>query len=103
MRALVEACAFAGLFLLRPNPFEALDLERWAAALLPDLAVLLHDEGPGRLIAIEAAEQLGGHAPVGALGAVFVEDVEKGEFAFGVGSGFFGHGGLFVDQGAAVK
>ena len=40
---------------------------------------------------------------VGALGAVFIEDVEKGEFALGIGSGFFGHGRLFVDQGAIVK
>ena len=91
------------LLLLRPNPVEALDFERRAAGFFGDLAVLLHDEGAGGLIAIEAAEQLRRHAPVGALRAVFIEDVEKGEFAFGIGSGFLGHGGLVVDKGAAVK
>ena len=41
-----------------------------------------------------SAEQFGRHAPVGALGAVFINDIEKGKFAFGIGAGFFGHGGL---------
>jgi hypothetical protein len=35
-----------------------------------------------------------GHAPVGTLRPILIEDVEKGELAFGVGSRFFGMGGL---------
>jgi len=88
---------------LRPDPLDLLDLQRRSSALFRDLAVLLHDEAARGFVAVEAAEQLGGHAPVGALGAVLVDDVEEGEFAFRVGSGFLGHGGLVVDQGAAVK
>jgi hypothetical protein len=95
--------SFQRLLLLRADPLEVLDLQRGLPALFGDLAVLLHDEGAGRLVAVEAAEQLRGHAPVGALGAVFIEDVEEGEFAFGICSGFFGHGGLVVDQGAIVN
>ena len=82
------------LLLLHPNPIEALDLQRRPPALFRDLAVLLHDEAARGFVAVEAAEQLGGHAAVGALGAVFVDDVEKGELALRIGSGFFGHGGL---------
>src|SRR2546421_12889681 len=75
------------LLLLRPDPLDSLDLHRRAAGFFGDLAVLLHDEGAGRLVAVEATEQFGGHATVGALGAVFIEDVEKGELALGIGSG----------------
>ncbi len=41
-----------------------------------------------------------GHAPVGALGVVCMDDVEKGELAFGIAAGFFSHGRLFVYNGA---
>ena len=81
------------LFLLRADPADALDRQRRAAGFLGDLAVLLHDVATCRLVAVEPAEQLGRHAPVGALGVVFINDIEKGKFAFGIGSGFFGHGG----------
>jgi hypothetical protein len=49
------------------------------------------NERPRGLITVQAAEEFGRHAAVGALGAVFIEDVEKGEFAFGIGPGFLGH------------
>lgn len=81
------------LLLLRADAFDALDLQRGTAGLLGDLAVLLGDGGLGRLISVESAQQFAGHAAVGALRAVFIEDVEKGEFAFGIGTGFLGHGG----------
>lgn len=87
------------LFLLLPgaDPADFLDRQRRPAAFLGDLAVLLHDVAARGLVAVEAAKQLGRHAPVGALRTVFIDDVEKGEFAFGVGAGFFGHGGLVSD------
>lgn len=91
------------LLLLRPDPFEPLDLQRRLAALFGDRAVLLHDEAAGGLVAVEAAEEFRGDAAVGALGIVLIDDVEEGEFAFRVGSGFLGHGRLVVDCGAAVK
>ena len=40
-------------------------------------------------------QQLGRHAPVRALGAVFIDDIEKGKLAFGIGPGFLGHAGLW--------
>src|SRR5207247_9909474 len=79
------------LLLLRPDPADALDRQRRAAGFLGDLAVLLHDVAARRLVAVEAAEQLGRHAPVGALAVVFIDDVEEGKLAFGIGPGFFGH------------
>ena len=93
------ACAWLhppslALFLLRADPAEALDRERRAATFLGDLAVLLHDISARRIVSVEPAEQFGRHAPVGALGAVFINDIEKGKFAFGIGAGFLGHGGL---------
>jgi hypothetical protein len=91
------------LLLLGADAFQALDGERGLAALGGDLAVLFGDRGLGRFVAVEAAEQLGGNAAVGALRAVLVENVEKGEFAFGIGTGFLGHGGLFDDQRRRVK
>ena len=81
------------LLLLRAHALDALDLQRRTAGLFGDLAVLLGDGGLGRLIAVESSQQFGGHAAVGALRAVFIEDVEEGEFAFGIGTGFLGHGG----------
>lgn len=81
------------LLLLRAHALDALDLQRRTAGLFGDLAVLLGDGGFGRLVAVESPKQFGGHAAVGALRAVFIEDVEEGEFAFGIGTGFFGHGG----------
>lgn len=81
--------------LLRAHPADALDRQCGATGFFGDLAVLLHDEAARGLVAVEAAEQLGRHAPVGALGVVFIDDVEEGEFAFGIGPGFLGHGAAF--------
>src|SRR6185437_8826789 len=91
------------LLLLRTNPADALDRERGAAAFLGDLAVLLHDVAAGGLIALEPAEQLARHPAVGAHGIVFIDDIEEGEFALRVGSGFFRHGRLVLDCRAQVK
>jgi hypothetical protein len=91
------------LLLLRPSPADALDRQRGAAGFFGDLAVLLHDEAARGFVAVQAAEQLGGHAAVGALRAVFIDDIEKGEFAFRIGPGFLGHGGLVSDLRNAVK
>ena len=55
------------------------------------------------LVAVQPAEQFGRHAPVGALGVVFIDDIEEGKLAFGIGPGFLGHGRLFFDQGDVVK
>ena len=44
----------------------------------------------------EPADKLGGHAAVGALRAVFIENVEEHELAFGIGAGFLCHGFLLV-------
>src|ERR1700750_396855 len=81
--------------LLRTHPTDALDRQRRPSGLFGDLAILLHDEAARGLVAVEAAEQLGGHAPVGGLAVVFIDDVEEGEFAFGIGSGFLGHEAAF--------
>ena len=48
-----------------------------------------------RLVAVEPAEQLGRHAPVGALRVVLIDDIEEGKLAFGIGPGFFGHAGFW--------
>src|ERR1700761_7901592 len=93
----------ADLLLLRPDPADALDRQCRSPGLFGDLAVLFHDEAAHGFVAVEAAEQFGGHAAVGALAVVLIDDVEKGEFAFGIGSGFLRHGALFLDWGAAVK
>src|SRR6201996_7864950 len=91
------------LLLLRADPFDALDRERGLAALFGDLAVLLHDEAAGGLVALEAAEQFARDTAVGADGIVFIDDVEEGEFALGIGPGFFRHGRLVPDWRAQVK
>jgi len=95
--------ALETLLLLRPDPADALDRQRRAAGFFGDFAVLFHDIAARGLIAIEPAEQLGGHAPVGALRVVLIDDVEKGKFAFGIGPGFLSHGRLFFDQDDVVK
>src|SRR6202000_3469757 len=92
----------ARLLLFRTGSVDAFDLERRASAFLGDLAVLLHDEAARGFVAVEAAEQFGRHAAVGALGVVLIDDVEKGEFAFGVGSGFLRHGRLVSAHDDAV-
>ena len=98
-----KPAVFVCLLLLRADPADALDLEHRPAGFLGDFAVLLHDVGAGRLVTVEPAEQLGRHAPVGALRVVLLDDVEEGEFAFGIGPGFLGHGRLFFDQDDVVK
>src|SRR4051794_26959652 len=82
------------LFLLGADPADVLDGQGRAAGFFGDLAVLLEDVASGRLVAIEAAEQFRRHAPVGALRIVLIDNVEKGEFAFGIATGLFCHGGL---------
>src|SRR3981189_2677165 len=59
------------LFVLRADPFEALDLQRAAAGLFGDFAALLQDIAARRLVAVEAAEQFGRHAPVGPRGVPY--------------------------------
>src|SRR6185312_11682804 len=97
-----ERCA-KPLLLLRPDPADALDRQWRAAGFFGDLAVLFHDVAARRLVAVEAAEQFGRHTAVGALRVVFIDDVEKGELAFGIGSGFLRHRRLVFDQGAPVN
>src|SRR6266702_5925315 len=91
------------LFLLRADPLDGFDGHRRVAGFLRDFAVLLHDMAARGLITVEPAQELGRHAPVGALGAVFIDDIEKGKLACGIGSRFVSHGRLVVDQGAIVK
>src|SRR5579872_365630 len=91
------------LFGLGAHARDALDLERRAAGFLGDGAVLLDDEAARGFVLGEAAEQFGRHAPVGALRAVFIDDVEKDEFPFGVGSGFFRHAGFSRRRAAMSK
>jgi hypothetical protein len=87
---------FRGFLLLGANALDAGDLDWRLAAFLGDLGVLVGNCLLGRLVAIEAAKQLRGDAAVGALRAVHISDVEKGEFAFGIGTGFLGHAGLWT-------
>src|SRR5215213_4454150 len=88
------------LLLLRAAADDALDLQRRAAGLLRDLAVLLHDEAARGLVLVQPAEQLGRHAPVGTLGAVLIHHVEEHELALGIGAGFLRHAVLlFVFEG----
>src|SRR4029077_9986691 len=91
------------LFLLYADPAETLDGEGRAAGFFGDLAILLHDVAAGRFVALEAAEQFRRHPSVGALCIVFIDDVEKGELALGIGSRLFRHGRLVLDMRAAVK
>src|SRR5664279_3097524 len=80
------------LFRLPADAGDAFDLERRAAGFLRDLAVVLDDEAERGRVLLQAAQELGRHAPVGALRAVLVDDVEEHEFAFGIGTRFLGHG-----------
>src|SRR5271156_4211002 len=82
------------LLLLRADPADALDLEGGSSGFFGDLAILLVNERPRGLVTVQSAEKLGRHAAVGANGVVFIDDVEKGKFAFGIGAGFFGHARL---------
>ena len=91
------------LLLLRADAADVLDGERRAAGFFGDLAVLLDDVAARGLVAFQPAQKLRRHTAVGALGAVFIDDVEEGKFAFGIGSGFLGHARLVPDQGAPVK
>src|SRR5262249_41377205 len=99
----LRAVAIRRALLLRADPADALDLERRPAAFFGDFAILLVDEPAGRLVAVEAAEQLGRHAAGGAVGGVLVDDVKEGKFAFGIGSGLFRHARLLVDERPSVK
>lgn len=85
----VRISAFANLLLLHPHALDLVDLQRRTTALFRELAVLLPNEAARGFVAVEAAEQLGRHAGFAALGAVFVDDVEEGEFALQIGTGFF--------------
>ena len=69
---------------------DALDAQRPHAGFAADLAILLLDQLARRLVAVDAAEDVGRHAPVGALRAVLVIDVEHD--VFGPGRRFACHG-----------
>src|SRR5579864_1632691 len=84
----------AGLLFLRADPADLFDLERRPAGLFGDFAILFGNERARGLVAVQPAKKLGRHTAVGTLGAVFIDDVEKGEFAFGIGPGLFRHGSL---------
>src|ERR1035441_2243674 len=79
-------------FRLGADTGDAFDLERGAAGFLGDRAVLLDDEAERGRVLLQATQQLGRHAPVGALRAVLIDDVEEHELAFGISSRFLGHG-----------
>src|SRR6185503_10339606 len=81
--------ALAGL-VLRVRAHDSLDPQRRHAGFRADIAVLRLDHGARRLVAIEPAEQLGRDLAVGALRAVFIEDVEQHELAAGARSWFPG-------------
>lgn len=92
-------CPASRLLLLHAGAGDALDGERRAAGLLGDLAVLLDQIAACGLVAFGilwvGAGDLRRHAPVGALRAVLIDDVEEDEFAFGVAAGSFCHAGLW--------
>jgi len=93
----------AKLLLLCPDPADAFDRKGRPPGFFGDFAVLFANERSRRLVTVEPAKQLGRHAAVGAHGIVFIDDVEKGELALGVGSGFFRHARLVIDPSVAVK
>ena len=72
------------------DPHDTLDTQRQHAGLAADLAVLFLDQLARRLIPVDASEDVGRHAPVGALRAVLVIDVEQD--VFGPGRRFACHG-----------
>lgn len=65
------------LLLLRHSPLEALDLQRPLTGFLGDFAVLFQDIAACGFVAVEAAEQVSGHAHVGALGAFITGSICK--------------------------
>lgn len=87
------------LLLLHAGAGDAFDRERRPAGFLGDLAVLLDQIAARGLVAFGALRigpgDLRRHAPVGALRAVLIDDVEEDEFAFGVAAGSFCHAGLW--------
>ena len=99
----VTGLARTSLFLFRADSADALDGKRRAAGSRGDLAVLFEDVAVCGLVTMQPAEQFRGHAPVGTLRPILIDDVEKGELAFGIGSRFFRHGRLVCDMRAAVK
>ena len=90
----VTGLARTTLFLFRADSADALDGKRRAAGSRGDLAVLFENVTVCGLVTIQPAEQFRGHAPVGTLRPILIDDVEKGELAFGIGSGLFRHGRL---------
>ena len=81
-----QALRGRSLFLFLAGPANAVDGQRRAARFLGDLAILFEDVAVCGLVAVQAAEQFRRHAPVGTLRPVLIDDVEKGELAFGTGS-----------------
>src|SRR5690606_2461426 len=82
-RPLLRAAVF--LFVRgRSGAGDGLDGATRAAGALGDLAVLRLDDGAGRLVALETAEDLARDAAVRGLGAVLVDDVEEHELSFRV-------------------
>src|ERR1044071_5676932 len=67
--------------LLRARALDGLDLHWRHAGLLGDRGILLGDRGFGRLVLVEAAEHRGRYPAVGALRAVFIDDIEQHEVA----------------------
>src|SRR5580704_17549469 len=75
--------------LLLARARDSLDLGQRAAGFFGDLAVLLDQKAVRRLVAVDAAEQRARNFAVGALRAVFIDDVEHDEF--GIQSRFSRH------------
>jgi hypothetical protein len=96
-KATLGGLAPTQLFPFRADPADALDRKRRAAGFFGDLAVLLEEIAAHGLVAVQTANKFRGHAPVGTLRAVFIDDVEKGQLAFGIGPGFVS------DKSPAVK
>src|SRR4029077_3656789 len=65
--------------------------QRCPAGFFGNLAILLDDETARGLVLFQPVEKVGRHAPVGALRAVFVDDVEEHEFTLRIGTRFFRH------------
>src|SRR5215217_4429231 len=61
------------------GPANALYRHRRIPGFLGDQAILFLDRGARRLVAVEAAQQLGRNTAVGPLRAVFIDHVEEGE------------------------
>src|SRR6185503_14051350 len=89
-------------FHLRAGAADGFYRQRGASRFLGDVAVLLDDEAARRLVFLQAVEQLRRHAPVGALRAVLIDDVEEHEFVLGPGARFRRHAALYTKRNASA-